>query len=229
LIDFAGQNFEAYPCGALYWRAQDMLIVSDLHFEKSSYFAGRKSFLPPYDTVETLQKLGAIVERVNPSALCFLGDSFHDEGAHGRMNAKDRDRLFTLLKDREVIWIAGNHDPVGRIDIEVGGIILRHEADTGDARPEISGHFHPCAKFVHKGQKLRKACFAVTERKLILPSYGAFTGGLDVRDPAISALLSPAPCLYVLGSKKVYKIQNSDSCEERASQRNLSTHKSGQS
>ena len=206
LIEFAGQDFEAYPCGALYWRAQGVLIVSDLHLEKSSFFAAKKSFLPPYDTAETLQRLCGIAERVKPQALIFLGDSYHDDAGSSRMSAKDKDLLSVILNDREAIWIAGNHDPGGKTEVVIDGIIFRHEANESDDSLEISGHFHPCTKITHKGQKLRKACFAVSEEKMILPSYGAFTGGLDVRDPAIASVFSAPPRLYVLGTKKVYRI-----------------------
>jgi hypothetical protein len=69
--------------------------------------------------------------------------------------------------------------------------MLRHEADPGETRPELSGHFHPKLRITHRGRKLSRRCFVATDRKLILPAFGALTGGLDATHPEIVRAVGP--------------------------------------
>src|SRR5436309_4823335 len=150
-FSFAGETFAASADGALYWPAQQMLLVADLHLEKASWFAKAGQFLPPYDSHATLTALAGEVERSGATRLCCLGDSFHDQFGCDRLESSARELLVGLASRLDWVWIVGNHDPGfadhcgGRIaaEVEVAGIILRHEAVRDEARPEISGHFHP--------------------------------------------------------------------------------------
>src|SRR4051794_18521979 len=150
-FSFAGETFEATPDGALFWPSQQALLVADLHLEKASWFARLGQFLPPYDSHTTLSTLAGQVERTGATRLYCLGDSFHDRFGCDRLPGDARALLQQLTSKLEWTWIVGNHDPGfadhcgGRIteEVEVGGIILRHEAVRHETRPEISGHFHP--------------------------------------------------------------------------------------
>jgi hypothetical protein len=192
-FSFAGETFEATASGALYWRAREALLVADLHLEKASWFAAGGQFLPPYDSQATLTALAGEVERTGAERLYCLGDSFHDRFGCERLPTGARDLLTSLTARLDWTWIVGNHDPGfsdhcgGRIadEVEVGGIVLRHEAVRGDPRPEISGHYHPKLRLHLKGRQVSRRCFVTSPTKIIMPAFGALTGGLDAHHPEI--------------------------------------------
>ncbi len=192
-FSFAGETFEATPDGALFWRTKDALLVADLHLEKASWFARFGQFLPPYDSHATLTALAAEVERSGAKRLYCLGDSFHDRFGCDRLPTSARALLTDLTSRIEWTWIVGNHDPGfadhcgGRIadEVELGGIILRHEAVRGESRPEISGHFHPKMRVNLRGRHVSRRCFVASATKIIMPAFGSLTGGLDAHHPEI--------------------------------------------
>jgi len=190
---FAGETFFATGDGALFWPAQQALLVADLHLEKASWYARLGQFLPPYDSHATLSALAAEVERTGARSLYCLGDSFHDAFGCERLSGDARALLTGLTGRLDWTWIVGNHDP-GFADhcggsladeVELGGIVLRHEAVRDDPRPEISGHFHPKLRVNLKGRHVSRRCFVVSPSKMILPAFGALTGGLDAHHPEI--------------------------------------------
>ena len=192
-FSFAGETFLASPEGALHWPAQDALLVADLHLEKASWFARLGQFLPPYDSHATLVALSALVGRTGVRRLYCLGDSFHDRFGCDRLPADARSLLIDLTGRLEWTWILGNHDPgfadhcggVLAEETQVCGIVLRHEAQVADPRPEISGHFHPKYRVNVKGRSVSRRCIVASETKLILPAFGSLTGGLDASHPEI--------------------------------------------
>ncbi len=192
-FSFAGHELCALPEGALYWPSRQALIVADLHFEKASWFALKGQMLPPYDTQATLAALGALIERTQARELWCLGDSFHDSAGCERLSAGSRATLTGLTGSLRWVWITGNHDAAmvdhcgGEIvdEVEVDGLLLRHEAEPGEPRPELSGHFHPKLRVRLRGRQVARRCFVATGTKLILPAFGALTGGLDAHHPEI--------------------------------------------
>ena len=196
-FSFAGETFVASPEGAVHWPAQKALLVADLHLEKASWFARLGQFLPPYDSHATLAALAAAVEQTGATRLFCLGDSFHDRFGCDRLPANAR-ALLTELTDRlDWTWIVGNHDPGfadhcgGKLadEVEIAGIVLRHEAVRDDPRAEMSGHYHPKLRLTLKGRHVARRCFVATATKLILPAFGALTGGMDASDPVIRKAL----------------------------------------
>jgi DNA ligase-associated metallophosphoesterase len=196
-FSFAGQNWQALPQGALFWRERAALIVADLHFEKASAFAALGQMLPPYDSRATLDALETVIAATAPHEIWCLGDSFHDMGARDRMSEETVTRLAALTRARRWTWITGNHDPAPVSELggesaqeaELDGLLLRHEARPGETQPEISGHFHPKWRVTLRGRSVSRRCFVLGERRLIVPAFGAFTGGLDAGAPAIRALI----------------------------------------
>ena len=192
-FSFAGETFEATASGALFWRAQEALLVADLHLEKASWFARLGQFLPPYDSHATLTALADEVERSGARRLYCLGDSFHDAFGCDRLPVNARALLTELTSRLDWTWIVGNHDPGfadhcgGRIEdeVELGQVTLRHEAVASETRPEISGHFHPKLRLHLKGRNVSRRCFVKSSSKIIMPAFGALTGGLDAHHPAI--------------------------------------------
>jgi DNA ligase-associated metallophosphoesterase len=192
-FSFAGETFSASAEGALYWASQQALLVADLHLEKASWFARLGQFLPPYDSHATLTALAAEVERTGATRLYCLGDSFHDRFGCDRLDASARELLTSLTSRLDWTWIVGNHDPGfadhcgGRIadEVELGGIMLRHEAQRGEPRPEISGHYHPKLRVHLRGRQVSRRCFVTSASKIIMPAFGWLTGGLDAHHPEI--------------------------------------------
>ena len=192
-LSFAGRQFAATAEGALFWPAHQALLVADLHLEKASWYARDGQFLPPYDSHATLTALAKQVELTGAARLFCLGDSFHDRFGCDRLPEDARTLLTQLTAALDWVWILGNHDPGfadhcgGRLmeELEIDGLILRHEADSRDIRPELSGHFHPKLRMQIRGRQVSRRCFVASETKLILPAFGALTGGLDAAHPEI--------------------------------------------
>jgi len=199
--------------GALFWGEERLLVVSDLHLEKGSSFAARRVLLPPYDTAATLAKLRAVIARHDPRTVIALGDSFHDRDAHQRLDPADREILTELQARRDWIWIAGNHDPALPRDIggtvaneaRIGPLTFRHEP-TG-AHGEIAGHLHPKARVSRRGHSVERRCFASDGERVVMPSFGAYTGGLSIRDEAFRAIFQTSAFVaHLLGDRQVHRI-----------------------
>ena len=212
VININGESLLLDTSGAAYWPAQATLIFADLHLEKGSSYARGHQFLPPYDTQATLLRMAAAVARFNPKRIIALGDSFHDRHAAERLSAEARSFLAALKG--EFIWIAGNHDPHppawlgGTVTDEwsAGGLTFCHEPSQRYRPGEIAGHLHPVAKVAKWGRTVRRRCFAADHGRMILPSFGAYTGGLDVGEEPIAKLFGARFHAYMLGTERVYAI-----------------------
>jgi DNA ligase-associated metallophosphoesterase len=211
-LNVNGVELVADLSGALWWPARATLVVADLHFEKGSSFAARGSLLPPYDTDATLARLGEAIERCKPTRVIALGDSFHDRGAAARLSADAAARLTALVGATEWIWIAGNHDPGAgdgawggsvREVVTLGALTFRHEAADGDTAGEVSGHYHPKATLHLRARRLAARCFVTDGRRLVLPAFGAYAGGLDVFAPPLRALFRSGFDAFLLGPRRV--------------------------
>lgn len=215
---FHGEELVADLSGALIWPAAETVIVSDLHLEKGSAFAERGILLPPYDSRQTLSMLDDVLQRHAGKRVICLGDSFHDSAAFDRLEAEESAYIRRLTRDRDWLWIAGNHDPdppdalggqVSR-EIVIGKLVFRHIAENSGVHGEVSGHYHPKARIAVRGRRLSAPCFVTDgEKKLILPAFGAYTGGLDVSDPAIGGMFDDGFIIHMLGRRKVYTFPQS--------------------
>lgn len=204
-LSFGGQDFEVAGGRALFWPARRALIVADLHLEKASWFAARGQMLPPHDSLATLEDLAALVTATDAHELWCLGDNFHDPHGPSRLLPDALALLARLTTSVSWTWITGNHDahlPArigGQIAdmAEVDGLILRHQADNAEARPELSGHFHPKHRSMARGRSVTRPCFVEGCSKLILPSFGVLTGGMAATDPAIAEPLGGIVAIHV--------------------------------
>ena len=214
-LSFAETTFVPQPCGALFWPSRNALLVADLHLEKASFYGIHGQFLPPYDSIDTLTCLIDAVEATGATRVWCLGDSFHDSGGAARLPDGARVALTRLTRDLDWVWITGNHDHGsagvlgGRVaeHATADGIVLRHEADPGDPTPEISGHFHPRLRLTVRGRRIVRRCFALTPAKLVLPAYGALTGGLDVTDPAFTRAVGGPLAALVATKERLLRFQ----------------------
>lgn len=214
-IDVCGKAFIAHLSGALYWPSEDALIIADLHLEKGSSYAQRGQMLPPYDTRETLARLARALDITPATTVIALGDSLHDTRGGERMCDEDREALAVLQEDRDWIWITGNHDSkisarlggIVKDELTVEGITLRHIPSTGRVTHEIAGHLHPCARLSRLGHTIRRPCFVGNGRRLVVPAFGAYTGGLNILDDAFEPLFgSDGMHVFMLGHEGLYPV-----------------------
>ena len=211
-IAVCGMTMAADCAGVLYWPEERLLAVADLHFEKGSSFAARRRMLvPPYDTAATLANLAVLIEHYAPRTVVALGDSFHDGDGPARLMDSDRATLAALQRGRQWIWIAGNHDPdptdeVGGTfaqTLSIGPLIFRHIPEGGNG--EISGHLHPSARVSVRGHTVVRRCFAADATRVVMPAFGAYTGGLSIRDRAFAAVFGAGDfTAHVLGQRRIF-------------------------
>ena len=214
VLTVSGVEFAADPAGVLYWPEQSLLVVADLHLEKGSSFAARGVLLPPYDTASTLARLTALIARYAPRAVVALGDSFHDGRGPARLADTDRATLKNMQRGRDWIWITGNHDPEPAENIggrflaafAVNGLTFRHEP-MENAVGEIAGHLHPVARVARRGRAVSRRCFAGDGTRVVMPAFGAYAGGLNVRDRAFACVFQTlAFTAHMLGRQRVYAV-----------------------
>jgi len=204
-LSFAGEEFALGPGRALYWPRERALLVADLHLEKASFYAARGQLLPPYDSRETLERLALAIRETGARRVYTLGDNFHDSAGPARLEAHAAGMLAALTLATDWVWITGNHDSAmdaaagGTLagELEIAGIVLRHQAQPGETRPELSGHYHPRLQVTVRDRAVRRPCAVMSRAadgsgRMILPAFGALTGGMNAADPAILEALQPA-------------------------------------
>jgi uncharacterized protein len=201
--------------GALWWPHERMLVIADMHLEKGSAFAARGQLLPPYDSAATLARLARLVARLRPKQLVALGDSFHDVRAGERMDPATAEALPALAASLDMVWIAGNHDPETPAwlpgermpELALGPLTFRHEPRAAAAPGEVAGHLHPVARVVSERGRVRRRAFVTDGARLLLPAFGAYAGGLNLRDPAIARLFEKAAIVaHVCGGTRLYAV-----------------------
>lgn len=215
-MQLCGTELVADRSGALYIPAARTLVVADLHLEKGSSFAARhRALLPPYDSRETLTRLGDVAARYRPLRVVALGDSLHDRTAERRLGETEMSVLRHLQARRDWIWITGNHDREipsslgGAVaaELTIGGLSLRHEPSPDGPPGEVAGHLHPAARVRLHGTGLRGPCFVGSAHRLLLPAFGAFTGGLNVLDEAFAPFFVDGRFeVHLLGRAGVYPV-----------------------
>ncbi|MDD9731351.1 ligase-associated DNA damage response endonuclease PdeM [Mameliella sp. AT18] len=209
-FSFHGVTLQALPSGALHWPEAGILVVSDLHLGKSARLSAvGGAQLPPYETRETLQRLDDDLAATKTQRVICLGDSFDAPGIESALPQEDLLWITRLQAGREWIWIAGNHDPAPvtlkgahRAEHSEAALTFRHIA-TPDGRAEVSGHYHPKARLSLRGRSVTRPCFLVDDTRLILPAYGAYTGGLHCDAPVLSDLMDPSAQAILTGPRPV--------------------------
>ncbi len=200
--------------GALWLERERALIAADVHFEKGSAYAARGQMLPPYDTRDALRRLSEEAAALGPRMIVMLGDAFHDAAAETRLAAEDAVALVALARGRTLVWVVGNHDPAPPRSLpgepadalELSGLHLRHEPGPGLVSGEAAGHLHPCARISAGGRSVRRRCFVTDGERLILPAFGAYAGGLNIRDAAFAGLFARPPLAVALGPRRAHAV-----------------------
>ena len=214
-VFFADQHFSIFPNGELYWQRKKTLIISDLHFEKGSFFSKTRQFIPPFDTIETLRQLTNFIDDHPVETIIFLGDLVHDKLAFQRMPGKAKELFFHILKKINCTLTVGNHDDASFLrdiglnlteNIIIDDICFSHHA-TSDKKFSVFGHYHPKVRLKINSRGIWTSCFILNKEKLLMPSYGYFTGGLSIKKLEIQKLFEPEYEIYPLTKDKVYRIE----------------------
>lgn len=223
-LHILGERLMLDPGGVLLWPAAGLMVVSDLHLEKGSSFARKGMLLPPWDTQATLDRLATLLRRYKPAIVVALGDSFHDDAGAARLPAAERTRLQAMTRAHRFIWVLGNHDPTP--PEEIGGewvteftthpLTFRHQAILGATPGEVVGHHHPKAAIPTRGTTVSRPCFVADARRVMMPAFGAYTGGLDVTDPAIAGLFPRGGRVFLLGKERLFSFALGPSPRRRA-------------
>ncbi len=223
-FEFCGVSLCALPDRALWWPDRRLLCVADLHLGKSGRLARSSgTLLPPYETRETLTRLSGLVRIADPVTVVCLGDSFDDLEAVGELSTEDRDTLSVMARGRQWIWISGNHDPgldAGDVMPGLGGdeppgnpgnpsvrfslgpLTFRHIANPAESC-EVSAHYHPKCHVSGHGRRVTRACFLVDGKRIILPAFGHYTGGLHCHERPLSDLMAPSAVAVLTGARAV--------------------------
>ncbi len=228
---FANHRFDIVAPAALYWPAKNALLVADLHLEKASFYARQGQMLPPYDSQATLAALADLVKDTGATTVFCLGDNYHDGEGEARLEPEAARRLVAMTGTLDWIWITGNHDrdvagTWGGLVVDEwtgNGLALRHEATVGSQLPEISGHYHPKIRIPVRGRHVSRRCFVKGRHHLIMPAFGALTGGMAAQDPAIEACIGgPAEAIIGLKEKPVrFPLPFNDTIIERIDESQL--------
>jgi uncharacterized protein len=213
-FELAGAEALLRPSGALWLDAERALVVADLHLEKGSAYAARGQMLPPYDTRETLARLTAEAARLRPRTIVLLGDTLHDKTAEERLDTEDARTLGALAAVAELVWIVGNHDadaPQGlpgqsAASLAIAGLTLVHEPAPSPRWGEVAGHLHPCARVKSRGEGTRRRCFVSDGERMVLPAFGAYAGGLNIRDTAFANLFRRQPLAIALSARRAHAV-----------------------
>ena len=206
---FCGDEYRLVQDRALFWPRENALLVADLHLEKASFFAQHGQLLPPYDSRETLERVALAIRETGAKRVYTLGDNFHDSAGSHRLEEHAAGMLSALTRAVDWVWITGNHDPSMEarsggtiaVELDIGGTVLRHRAKRGETRPELSGHYHPRLQLKVHHRRIRRPCAVLAHNqdqscgRMILPAFGALTGGMDAADPAILKALQPASAI----------------------------------
>ena len=215
-VFFAGQDFSIFPNGELYWQNKKTLIISDLHFEKGSFFSESKQFIPPFDTIETLEQIFKFIADHSVETIIFLGDLVHDKLSFQRMSRKAKELFFEILKNFNCILTVGNHDDTSFLkdlglnlteNIIIDGICFSHHPSV-DQKFSVFGHYHPKIRLKFNSRGMWTSCFILNREKLLMPSYGYFTGGLSIKSPEIQRLFGTKYEIYPLTKEKVYRLDH---------------------
>lgn len=216
-LSFAGEELVLTEGRAVYWPRERALLVADLHLEKASFFAQHGQPLPPYDSRETLERVALAIRETDARRVITLGDNFHDSRGATRLEPHACGMLEALTRAVDWVWITGNHDlgKDGSVaearcggtlveEMEISGLILRHQARQGETRPELSGHFHPRLQLNVQRRRVVRPCTVISANenadgsrsgRMILPAFGALTAGMSAADPAILRALQPASAI----------------------------------
>lgn len=208
-IEIKGQVFVLHNSGALYWKKQEILLISDAHLGKITHFRKHGLALPTKAISKNFSNLDQLVAFFAPKSICFLGDLFHSSMNNEWLLFADWVNRTAL----SMVLVVGNHDIVDRKKYEelhipvvgewqLDGFLLTHFPEEREGFYTFSGHIHPSILLVGKGRQfLKLPCFFQSSSQMILPAFGEFTGTYVIE-------LQQGDRAYVLTDDEVIQIQS---------------------
>jgi hypothetical protein len=125
----------------------------------------------------------------------------------GRIVHKDLDRISPLAVPIMLEVGASAASRSRAAEVEIAGLVFRHEPSIAPVEGEVCGHLHPALTVVGRGRGVRRRCFATDGHRLVLPAFGSLAGGLDLFDQAFARVLSRARTVaHLLGAERLYRI-----------------------
>ena len=211
-VSVAGENLLLLPEKAIYWPAEKMLIIADIHFGKAAAFRALGVPVPRGTTSENLAGLDALVAQHGAERVVFLGDFLHARAAHASSTQLAMLAWRQRHPDLQLMLVRGNHDlhagdPAAALGIElvdephqVGPFAFCHHPDVETPGYVLAGHVHPVYVLATRFDALRLPCFVVGQDRMILPSFGSFTGGHAVKP-------EPGDNIYVTSGDAVHSVR----------------------
>jgi metallophosphoesterase superfamily enzyme len=210
-----GRQFVADNSGALYWPSQRTLLVADLLPDSGPAGSGNAHAPAPSDVRRMLVRLAEVMDRHEPARVIALGDGRNGGAAAPGLAAESVEILRILQEAREWIWLTGRPhadlaSQIGGIacsELEVSGLTLRHRPTPAWTTHEIAASMRPAARLSMYGTSLRRACFVGNGRRLVMPAFGAFNGGINVLDDAFRPLFAGSRMsVWMLGYEGLFPV-----------------------
>jgi DNA ligase-associated metallophosphoesterase len=211
-IAVAGETLVLLPQKAVLWPRERMLIIADIHFGKAAAFRSFGIPVPRGTTTENLETLDGLIDATGADHVLFLGDFLHARAAHASSTQAAMLAWRRRRCDLTLTLVRGNHDkhagdPAAELGIDlvdepwtVGPFAFCHHPDLAADEYILAGHVHPAYVLATRFDALRLPCFVVGPSRMILPSFGAFTGGYTVH-PA------PGERLFVSSGEAVHGVR----------------------
>lgn len=188
-IDIQNHSFILHPYGAIFWKENSILLISDVHFGKVSHFRKHGIAIPNDAISENFNRLDILLAEFQPQTIIFLGDLFHStKNSEWNLFAN-----WTKSISQKIILVKGNHDIIDEtlfenLKIEVipeliiEEFILTHHPLENNTLFNFCGHIHPGIKLKSQGRQfLNISCFFNKPNQMILPAFGEFTGNFYLR------------------------------------------------
>ena len=211
-IDYAGQTLWLLPEHALWWPAQRVLFVADLHMGKAATYRALGQPVPSGTTDENLRRLSQLLQHYQPAQLVFLGDFLHAVQARTPAVLQALATWRASFANLRCVLVRGNHDsragdPPITLNIEVvdepyllGPFAACHHPQSHPTHAVVAGHLHPALRLRGPARdRMRLPCFCFEDRQAILPAFGEFTGGWLVEP-------QPGLRLYAVGGQGVWAL-----------------------
>jgi DNA ligase-associated metallophosphoesterase len=190
---FGGEPLILLPQKAAFWPRERMLIIADIHFGKAAAFRSYGIPVPRGTTSENLYALDQLINLTGAVHVLFLGDFLHARAAHAASTQAAMLAWRERRRELALTLVRGNHDkhagdPAEQLGIAlvdephtVGPFSFCHHPDVDAPGYVLAGHVHPVYVLATRSDALRLPCFIAGPRRMILPSFGAFTGGHALR------------------------------------------------
>jgi DNA ligase-associated metallophosphoesterase len=188
-VELAGEQVLLLPQKALYWPRENMLVVADIHFGKAASFRALGVPVPGGTTRENLDALDALLALHPARQVVFLGDFLHAKAAHAEATQTALHAWRLARPALRLVVVRGNHDlhagdPSARLGLQMvdepsmlAPFAFCHHPDLLAPGYLMAGHVHPVYRLRSGWETLRLPCFLAGEERIVLPAFGAFTGG----------------------------------------------------